>query len=368
MGIFQKASEKIIIAISNNGGELVKKTNYAYCIVFIMFTGLFLSLSVTYAQGTLRERIKARQLEKKQAEKKAKVQALYDKYEEECIACGWRKITVNVNGLERRILWKAPKGNWKNGAIIVLHGGGGTYSNYCANIEIGRPMIEFSNLAIGEGFAVFSLDSEEGFLRDEEGYSCGKRWFSMKEDNKSNPDLDFIEKVTIETIPALRPKVGSKDIFITGISNGGFMAVLAATTFDDKITAFAPVSAGDPYGIYVDCSEGSAFRQTPGKLYDSETNKTINEIGACKADGYPNEKEWNTSYPVKKPLFKLFFHQGDGVCDESCKEKVRQLLIAHGYKDEGSFIIKDAGMRSPLKHFWVSEYNQPLIEFFKRQR
>lgn len=348
----------------------MKKTNYTYCIVFIMFTGLFLSLSAAYAQGTLRERIRARRLEKKQAAKEVKIQALYDKYEEECVADGWRKITVNVNGLERRILWKAPKSNWKNGAIIVLHGGGGTYSNYCANIEIGKPMIEFSNLAIEEGFAIFSLDSEEGFLRDEKGYSCGKRWLSMKEDNKPNPDLDFIEKAIIETIPALRPSVGSKDIFITGISNGGFMAVLAATTFDDKITAFAPVSAGDPYGIYVNCFEGSAFRQTPGKLYDSETNKTINEIGACKAGDYPNEKEWNTSYPVpvKKPLFKLFYHQGDGVCDTSCKEKVGHLLVEHGYKDEGSFIIEDTGRKRILHHFWKQEYNQPLIEFFKRQR
>ena len=69
----------------------------------------------------------------------------------------------------------------------------------------------------------------------------------------------------------------------------------------------------------------------------------------------------------KKAPFKLFYHQGDGVDDTSCKEKVQRLLVEHGYKDDGSFIVKDkTGRRRVLNHFWVKEYNQPLIEFFKK--
>ncbi len=70
-------------------------------------------------------------------------QALYDKYESECFKKGWQKTTTNVDGMPRKILWKGPKQAWKNGAIIALHGGGGTYSNFCANIDLGKPMIEF---------------------------------------------------------------------------------------------------------------------------------------------------------------------------------------------------------------------------------
>lgn len=291
------------------------------------------------------------------------IRVLYDYYEKECLQKGWQKTTINVDGLPRKILWKGPKQAWKNGAIIALHGGGGTYSNFCTNIELGKPMIDFSELAISQGFAVISLDSEDGLLRDTEGYSCGKRWLSMAEDNKSNPDLLFIEKVITEVIPSLRPANSPKDIFITGISNGGFMTVLAATHFGDKISAFAPVSAGDPYGIYVDCIQ-VPLRDTPGKLIDSETNKPINEKNACKADSYTHEKQWRVM--GFQTSFKLFYHEGDGVDDTSCKEKIQHLLVEHGYKDDGSFVIKNVGIKRIINHFWREEYNQPLIEFFIR--
>lgn len=290
-------------------------------------------------------------------------QSLYDKYEKECLQKGWQKNIVSVDGQTRKILWKGPEGSWKNGAIIALHGGGGTYSNFCANIELGKPMVDFGELAISQGFAVISLESEDGLLRDEKDYSCGKRWLSLAEDNKSNPDLIFIEKVITKTIPGWRPAKSGKGIFITGISNGGFMAVLAATHFGDKISAFAPVSAGDPYGIYVDCAE-VPFRDTPGKLIDSETNKPINEKNACQANSYPHEKPWKSA--GSQTPFKLFYHEGDGVDDISCKEKIQRLLVAHGYKDGGSFVINDAGIKRIINHFWMEEYNQPILEFFAR--
>ncbi len=341
----------------------MRKTNkYIICTTLIAMIGLSLYLPTTHAQGTLIEKIRARRLEKNQAAKEGKVQDLYEKYEEECIADGWRTMTVNVNGLERRILWKAPKGNWRNGAIIALHGGGGTYSNYCANIDLGKPMIDFSELAISEGFAVISLDSEDGLMKDTNGLSCGKRWLFVEAD-KANPDLLLIERVITETIPQLRPANSAKSIFITGISNGGFMTVLAGTHFGDKISAFAPVSAGDPYGTYVDCTE-VPLRDTPGKFIDSETNKPINEIAACKADSYPHEKQWTvTGYQTP---FKLFYHEGDAVVDTSCKEKAQRLLVEHGYQDEGSFVIENVGIKRIINHFWREEYNQPLIEFFKK--
>ncbi|MDW7772825.1 MAG: hypothetical protein SCH71_08050 [Desulfobulbaceae bacterium] len=297
----------------------------------------------------------------------SRVENLYKRFEQECLEKGWQRVDLRVNDLTRKILWKGPGGSWTNGAIITLHGGGGTYSNYCANIRIGRPMVEFSEMAISEGFAVFSLESEEGFLRDQRGDSCGKRWLSMAIDNGANPDTVFIEKVIREIIPGLRPANSSKSIFMTGHSNGAFMTVLAATHLSDKIEAFAPVSGGDPYGIYVDCSEGSAFRHTPGKFYDRETKKPINEKDACKSEKYTNEKSWPGKDSLNKPPFKLFYHLGDSVDDTSCKEKLKELLVRNGYSDAGSVILGDVdSTRWPLNHFWMDEYNRPLIDFFKK--
>jgi dienelactone hydrolase len=296
--------------------------------------------------------------------RKDRVQALYDRFETECLEKGWHKLTVDIKGVQRKILWKSPKSPWKHGAIIALHGGGGTYSNFCANIRIGKPMVEFSQLALSEGFAVFSLESEEGYLRDDKGASCGKRWLSMAQGKKPNPDLQFIEKVLTETIPRLRPSGSANNIFMTGISNGGFMTILASTHFADKITAFAPVSAGDPYGIFVDCTEGSAFRHTPGKLIDLETKKPVNEDKACKADKFPHEKKWKAAESKEGTPFKFFYHKGDAVLDISCKKKAEQMLVEHGYRNSGAFVI-NGGRKRILNHFWLSEYNRPLIEFFK---
>lgn len=299
--------------------------------------------------------------------KQKRVQKLYDRFENQCIQNGWKKVEILVDGVSRKILWKGPNHNWNKGAIIALHGGGGTYSNFCANIKIGRPMIEFSDMVIREGFSIFSLESSEGLLRDKQGESCGKRWVSLGGNEHTNPDLVFIGKVINDVIPGLRPATSSKSIFMTGISNGGFMTVLAANYYSHKISAFAPVSAGDPYGIYVDCSQGSVFRHTPGKFIDKETNKPINEKGACYSPKTRNENTWVTFHSAKKRIpFKLFYHLGDSIDDTSCKHKLELLLEKNGYSNDGSFVLGDASsFRWPLNHFWMKEYNKPLTNFFK---
>lgn len=298
---------------------------------------------------------------------------LYKTTEQICLQKGWKKIKVDVNSIEREMLWKAPQ-TWKYGAIIVMHGGEGVDSNFCSSVpqannwllsEIfrGVPAEEFGELAVKEGFAVFSLNSTYNRVTDTEGRSVGKRWDCMETLHRENIDLPFIEKVIDETIPDLRPPGSANSIFMTDISNGGFMTILVATHFSDKITAFAPVAAGDPYGTYFDMSVKGPRKCGPGVWRDSETNEEIRKPNACVSDKYPNEKEWPKT---KKSIpFKQFHHEGDGACDISCMQKVRKLLVEYGYKDEGAFII-DHGKRSLEEHFWQREYNQPMIDFFKR--
>lgn len=294
-----------------------------------------------------------------------------------CIDNGWEKLYVDVDGIERELLWKAPE-IWENGAIIALHGGEGVDSNFCfavpkehnpllSDILRGIPVAEFGELAVEEGFAVFSLNSGYNRGIDDNGLPLGKRWDSLSQEHE-NIDLRFIEKVIDEIIPSKRPINSTNDIFITGISNGGFMTTFAATQFNDKITAFAPVASGDPYGTNFDMSIKHWIERKCGwgEFLDNETQMVIRDVDACVSASYVNEKEWPE---VKDEIhFKQFFHEGDAAVHISCMEKTRKYLVEQGYKDAEAFVLEDKDNRRSLEdHFWQYEYNQPLLDFFKNQ-
>jgi pimeloyl-ACP methyl ester carboxylesterase len=293
--------------------------------------------------------------------------ALYDHHEKECLKKGWQRLVVTVEAVERKVLWKAPEGSWKNGAIIALHGGGGTFSNFGSNIPIGKPMVEFGDLAIREGFAVISPESTFGLATDREGRSSGKRWDCIHVTDRKNVDLPFLHQLITEVIPDLRPAGSAPQTFVTGVSNGGFMAILFATHFPGIIIAFAPVSAGDPYGTYMDMGTHPPLerKMAPGVFRDNETHKLISAVGAAVAEAYANETEWPDMAVGRKPPFRQFYHLKDGVVDVSLKEKATRFLVEHGYHDDGSFVMDNTANRTLMNHFWQSEYNLPLIEYFK---
>lgn len=287
--------------------------------------------------------------------------------ERQCLALGWSRVTLNIAGLPRQLLWKGPAREWSHGTIIVMHGGGGQHFQWCvANAAILQPQVNFTNRAIAEGFAVFALNSSDQ-VTDNEGRLCGKAW---DDEVRARPNLDlpFIEEVIRTIIPRVRPKGSRPEVFLTGLSSGGYMTVRAATQLDNLVTAFAPVSSGDPYGWHRICERGMTRRQSVhGAGFDNETNKQISEIGSCRAASYPNEKRWETSNPPVKPAFKLFRHEGDGINDPSCGEKVETLLRLHGYRDAGAFVLRGNGQRNLAHHLWQEDYNRPILEFFSSQ-
>jgi hypothetical protein len=226
-------------------------------------------------------------------------------------------------------------------------------------------MMRFAESAIKQGFAVFALDSTNGVLIDEWGQDCGKRFDSLIS-AEPNIDLPFIEHVLDSTIPVHRPEGSNAKIFITGISNGGFMTIQAATHFDDRISAFAPVSAGDPYGTYMFCDNTIIDRVlAPGVFLDNETNLIIGNENACVAEEYLNESEWVTAEPEQKPAFMQFHHLYDGGVDITCMEKANELLVEHGYKDYGVFVLENQDQSPLAAHLWQLQYNQPILDFFR---
>lgn len=286
--------------------------------------------------------------------------------EKQCMARGWQRVVVQVAGVPRQLLWQAPTSPWSRGSIIVLHGGGGQHFQWCvANAPVVAPQVRFSELALAEGFAVFLLNSSDR-VTDNGGQVCGKVWDDEVR-NRPNLDLPFIGEVIREVIPRLRPGGSRREVFITGLSSGGYMTVRAATHFDDLITAFAPVSSGDPYGWHRLCEASLTSRTTVhGAGFDNETGKQIIEQGSCRAQAYPHEKTWDSARPAVKPTFRIFHHEMDGINDLSCSEKVGKLLRQHGYPGSSDFLLR-GGRRSLANHLWQDAYNRPILDFFSNQ-
>lgn len=287
--------------------------------------------------------------------------------EKQCIQQGWKRVTLRVAGQERRLLWKGSDGPWSKGVILVMHGGGGHHFHWCvANAPIVAPQVRFAELSVAKGFAVFLLDSTDQ-VTDTEGRICGKVWDDEVR-NRPNLDLPFMGEVIKTVIPRLRPPGSRKEIFMTGLSSGGYMTVRAATHFNYAITAFAPVSSGDPYGWHRVCKPGITRRRTVhGAAYDNETGKQIIEVDSCRSPGYPREKPWDGGRHPAMPIFRIFHHRLDGINDYSCGEKVRKQLREHGYPESPPFVLQGDGQRRLRHHLWQDEYNRPLLEFFASQ-
>lgn len=282
--------------------------------------------------------------------------------ERQCMTRGWLRESMEIGGVQRELLWKSPAGRWSKGAIIVMHGGGGQHFQWCvANAPVVAPQVKFSEQAVAEGFAVFLLNSSDR-VTDNDGRVCGKVW---DDEVRSRPNLDlpFIDAVMRKLIPQLRPAESTPALFVTGLSSGGYMTVRAATHFDDLVTAFAPVSSGDPYGWHRVCKTGLTARtKVHGAGFDNETGKQITELDACRADVYPNEKPWDSAEPAAKPAFRIFRHAQDGINDQSCGEKVSRLLREQGYRGQPDFILQ-GGRRSLANHLWLDAYNRPILDF-----
>ena len=281
----------------------------------------------------------------------------------QCQTEGWLREVVSSAGLQRLVLWKSPA-VWTRGAIVIMHGGGGSHTNFCvANLPLIAPQVRFTEMALAHGFAVFLVDSSDQ-VRDNHDRICGKVWDDEVR-TRTNLDLPFFEEVARRLIPGKRPAGSRSELFVTGHSSGGYMTVRVASRFGDLITALAPVSSGDPYGWFRDCTPRPGDRVNVfGAGFDSETRRQIVEPGACDAASYPSERPWDDTPGAPKPAFRQFYHLQDGINDQSCVAKVRTQLLSRGYPETTPFALNGASRRVDL-HYWLDDYNEPIIAFFE---
>lgn len=284
-----------------------------------------------------------------------------------CLSNGWKLSYFKVDGIERKVISKGPA-IWSKGAIVILHGGGGTSSDFCSGGPLVTPQIEFTTLAINQGFSVFLLDSTTDIVTDAQGRTCGKR-FDFSVLNRNNIDLPYIEFVLTTLIPLNRVSTSNSSVFVTGLSTGGYMTTRASTHFGSLINAFAPVSAGDPYGTDTICDRSLSDRESAvGILVDRETSQQIIKDQACESySNYPNESKWSGQSEINKPVVKQFHHTDDGIVDISCFTKVNRLLIQNGYQVQSPFLLPSLGKKDPMLHLWLRSYNQPILDFFTSQ-
>ncbi len=283
--------------------------------------------------------------------------------ETQCVNLGWQRLVVDAAGAPRVVLWKAPAGGWTRGAIVVLHGGGGQHANFCiANVELTAPQVRFTALALAQGFAVFLPDSSDR-VTDNNGRLCGKVWDDEVR-ARANLDLPFFQSLLATSLPQLRPPGSRSEIFFTGLSSGGYMTVRVSSRFADQVRAFAPISSGDPYGWTRDCTPRAGDRVNVfGVALDNETGRQIHESGACAAPAYPNERTWDGAALAARPPWKSFHHVEDGIHDLTCVDKLRTQLQARGYPELAPLRLQ-GGTRAAQYHYWLDDYNQPLLDFF----
>lgn len=284
--------------------------------------------------------------------------------EQQCHSGGWQRAVSEVQGLARLVLWKAPPdGTWQRGALLILHGGGGTHTNFCvANVTLIEPQVRFANQALAAGFAVFLLDSSDQ-VHDANGRLCGKVWDDAV-NARSNLDLPFLEDVLTRLIPSKRPSTASQSMFMTGLSSGGYMSLRAATRLGHLITASALVSSGDPYGWARDCTPRGGDRSNVfGIAYDVESGRPISEESACGSPSRVHERSWDTSPGNQRPAIRQFYHRADGIHDVSCAQKAGLQLIANGYSPLAPFVL-DADSRNATWHYWLDDYNVPILDYF----
>ncbi len=291
-----------------------------------------------------------------------------DYHREECIRKGWKRIELNVKGKKRELYFKAPSGYWSLGSIIIFHKEDGDASNFCSNIRASLPMVEFSNEAINMGFSVFSLESlENSFLAENESF-CGKMFDAFSVNNSLNNDLSFTKEVITKLIPELRPVGSKKNVFLVGVSNGGFMAVKAASQLFHLISGFAVISAGDPYGTKISCFKSrSRLSSYDRVLTDNETKKNLGKENSCKSASYKNELKWPEIKSRFNLPFILLYHEGDPFIDSSCVLKLKTILVSNSFEGKKDFKVKQKGWKRSVNHEWLEEYNKPLLDFFKRE-
>jgi polyhydroxybutyrate depolymerase len=137
-----------------------------------------------------------------------------------------QRYQIIVNGLQRTYYLYRPNKTIANQPLLVgLHGGRSQPERFAETTG-------FNKLADAEGFAVAY---PEGIDRN---WNDGRTPTMPKQD-----DIAFLRAVIVDVDRKLAKLIKTREVYVTGISNGGFMAQRVACELSDRVTAVAAVAA-----------------------------------------------------------------------------------------------------------------------------
>lgn len=283
---------------------------------------------------------------------------------------GWTERRETFVGIERSVLWKHPVGTtWTKGYIIVMHGGGGSHTQYASDLTpLISPQYDLVQEALTRGFGVILADSSRATV-DSIGRPVGKVWNAEK---TVYPQLDipFLSWIIATFAPSIRPVGSRPECFVVGHSSGAFMAIRLAANVGYYVRAVASIAGGDPYGT----SRSAVPRGPRSDVFGIQVdNDTLNEIGTINGAGaYPGtttaEAVWETPVVLPRPPYRSFFSVYDGVVDQSHLNRLHALASVNGFfRGAPTYLLsRVGGVRSLLEHLVLPEYITPLLNYFER--
>lgn len=196
---------------------------------------ILILISVSQAHANLRDRIKARMIEKQQEKPAPVVDQVPQK-----IGPGDYTLTISMAGQPRYYKLHVPQkytATQPAPLLVVLHGGGGDMS-----IQSDEKFYHQISKSESEGFIAVFPNGPSAFKSGKlatwnAGQCCG-----LARDSKSD-DVAFIKEIIRKTKEQLA--VDSSRIFATGMSNGAMMSYRLACEMPDTFRAIAAVAGTD---------------------------------------------------------------------------------------------------------------------------
>jgi polyhydroxybutyrate depolymerase len=220
----------------------------AALIVFCM-AGLFVPLGAGNAQafgnGEIRERIRER-IKERREERRERFGT--DESQDQSGAGRLESRTIAVGGVSRSYLLYIPRSLKRSGsapAVFALHGSKGTAEKLVDYLAL-------NPVADREGFIVVYPQGIDKAWNDGRPAEARNR-----KDAKPGDDISFLNAL----FDALTGEgmIDQKRVYMTGLSNGGFMSVTMACEAPGRFAAIAPVIASAPNRYETDCKPGGPF-------------------------------------------------------------------------------------------------------------
>ena len=173
--------------------------------------------------------------------------------------------TITVGGRQRTYLIHLPSGYDPARPVpllIALHGSGNTGADM-------SDLTGFNALADTQGFLVAYPDGIDGSWADRNNTDA---------DRAGVDDVAFLDALVGHLSAAYA--VDPARVYVTGMSNGGFMATLLACVLSDTVAAVAPIAATMPLSLVSQCPPG---RPVPLLLIHGLSD-TVDPPGGGKVD------------------------------------------------------------------------------------